>query len=470
MTIGELNTDAKVRLNLDDLKSYATYWIRSFRVNWYGWGTTPHEVHLQYTDATRADIITSLASMEAQEVVRWQKELDKIKALKLIVDNALAEAVVAVGINYFQIKEATLKRHNAAFLTELTEQGWQNQLTVVTSFLTIANNKRENTTFAMNNNSLYSKLALIEASKYANTALFTEIQTLEAYKRTDTDSATVDNFNQQYQTLHTATNTLMASYEEKKRIEDEAAVIKEAALTGHWKFPIIKGLTYATATYSGVTDESGAFKCQLGEIVDFSIESLALTSVPCTEILGIKSTNSVAIANTSGGNFKDWQNEPDKQIAITKVLFGLFGESIKNAFNQEDESLKIITVDLTDEQKANTVGESLEVNDLSLLVQSILGTTEAAVLPTTEQADNMIVSGWQASKVFDTGNTINTVNGGNTVNTVNAGNNDTGISKKSSGGGCVYNPNAEGRADIGFILLMVLSVYYLIRRKRLATI
>jgi hypothetical protein len=52
-----------------------------------------------------------------------------------------------------------------------------------------------------------------EASKHANTALFTEIQTLEAYKRTDTDSATVDNFNQQYQTLHTATNTHMASYE-----------------------------------------------------------------------------------------------------------------------------------------------------------------------------------------------------------------------------------------------------------------
>jgi hypothetical protein len=48
------------------------------------------------------------------------------------------------------------------------------------------------------------------------------------------------------------------------------------------------------------------------------------------------------VANTSGGNFKDWQNEPDKQIAITKVLFGLFGESIKNAFNQEDESLKIL--------------------------------------------------------------------------------------------------------------------------------
>jgi hypothetical protein len=102
-------------------------------------------------------------------------------------------------------------------------------------------------------------------------------------------------------------------------------------------------------------------------------------------------------------------------------------------------------------------------------VQSILGTTEAAVLLTTEQADNMIVSGWQTSKVFDTGNTINTVNGGNTINTVNGGNTDTGASKKSSGGGgCVYNPDAKGSSDIGFIFLFVLSTYYLIRRKRLA--
>jgi hypothetical protein len=110
-------------------------------------------------------------------------------------------------------------------------------------------------------------------------------------------------------------------------------------------------------------------------------------------------------------------------------------------------------------------------------VQSILGTTEAAVLLTTEQADNMIVSGWQTSKVFDTGNTVNTVNGGNTVNTVNGGNTDTGnggntdtgASKKSSGGGgCVYNPDAKGSSDIGFIFLFVLSTYYLIRRKRLA--
>ncbi len=36
----------------------------------------------------------------------------------------------------------------------------------------------------------------------------------------------------------------------------------------------------------------------------------------------------------------------------------------------------------------------------------------------------------------------------------------------SSGGGCVYNPNAPARFDMGFILLMVLSAYYLIRRKR----
>jgi hypothetical protein len=36
----------------------------------------------------------------------------------------------------------------------------------------------------------------------------------------------------------------------------------------------------------------------------------------------------------------------------------------------------------------------------------------------------------------------------------------------SSGGGCVYNPNAPARFDMGFILLIVLSAYYLIRRKR----
>jgi hypothetical protein len=29
------------------------------------------------------------------------------------------------------------------------------------------------------------------------------------------------------------------------------------------------------------------------------------------------------------------------------------------------------------------------------------------------------------------------------------------------GGGCVYNPNAPARFDMGFILLMVLSAYYL---------
>jgi hypothetical protein len=150
-----------------------------------------------------------------------------------------------------------------------------------------------------------------------------EIKKLQALKRTDADSVIADGFSQQHQTLLSSTAILMSSYVKEKRIVDEAVAVEEAALTGHWKFPIIKGLAYATATYSGGTDESGAFKCQLGEIVDFSIESLALTSMPCTEILGITSTNSVAIANTSGRNFKDWQNEPDKQIAITKVLFGL---------------------------------------------------------------------------------------------------------------------------------------------------
>ncbi|OIR25134.1 cadherin repeat domain-containing protein [Bathymodiolus thermophilus thioautotrophic gill symbiont] len=46
----------------------------------------------------------------------------------------------------------------------------------------------------------------------------------------------------------------------------------------------------------------------------------------------------------------------------------------------------------------------------------------------------------------------------------NGGNNDD--SSSSSGGGCVYNPNAPARFDMGFILLMTLGTYYLIRRRR----
>jgi len=36
-----------------------------------------------------------------------------------------------------------------------------------------------------------------------------------------------------------------------------------------------------------------------------------------------------------------------------------------------------------------------------------------------------------------------------------------------SGGGCVYNPNAPARFDMVLVLLMILSIYYLIRRKRI---
>jgi hypothetical protein len=148
----------------------------------------------------------------------------------------------------------------------------KNQLTVVTSSLTTANNKRINATTSINSsNSLSSKLISIEMLKLANTALFAEIQTLEMHRRTNADGSTVDNFNQKHQALNTVTNMLMASYEEQKRIANDATAVEEAILTGHWKSPIIKGLTYATATRSGVTDESGACKCQSGEIVDFSI-------------------------------------------------------------------------------------------------------------------------------------------------------------------------------------------------------
>ncbi|OIR25383.1 cadherin repeat domain-containing protein [Bathymodiolus thermophilus thioautotrophic gill symbiont] len=46
------------------------------------------------------------------------------------------------------------------------------------------------------------------------------------------------------------------------------------------------------------------------------------------------------------------------------------------------------------------------------------------------------------------------------------GGNDDSSSNSSSGGGCVYNPSAPARFDTVFILLMTLSAYYLIRRRR----
>ncbi|CAB5505590.1 hypothetical protein THERMOT_2178 [Bathymodiolus thermophilus thioautotrophic gill symbiont] len=46
------------------------------------------------------------------------------------------------------------------------------------------------------------------------------------------------------------------------------------------------------------------------------------------------------------------------------------------------------------------------------------------------------------------------------------GGNDDSSSNSSSGGGCVYNPSAPARFDTVFILLMALSAYYLIRRRR----
>jgi hypothetical protein len=54
-----------------------------------------------------------------------------------------------------------------------------------------------------NYNSLPSKLASIEASKQANAALLSEIRKLSRLKRTDADNATVESFEQQYQTLNT---------------------------------------------------------------------------------------------------------------------------------------------------------------------------------------------------------------------------------------------------------------------------
>jgi hypothetical protein len=365
----------------------------------------------------------------------------------------------SVTVTSFDQQYQTLNTATSALMVNYTEQKriadlevvWQSQLTVVTSSLTTANTTRANATIAISNNyySLPTKLLLINQLKQANGVLLEEIRKLSGLKRTDADNATVEDFEQQQQTLTMAVNALMVSYEGQKNAVDKATM-----LTGHWKAPVIKGLDYATATHSSVTDENGAFKCQSGENVTFSIASLVLTSIPCTEILNTKTTNNISLNATSSDGFKDWKDETNKQMLITKVLFGLFGKNIKTAFAQEDEALKFITVELTEAQKSNTMNRSLDANDLNLLVQNILGITEPVVLPTTEQAENMVTSGWQASKVFD--GAIS-----------NDDSTDTGASKKSSGGGgCVYNPNAPARFDMGFILLMVLSAYYLIRRKR----
>ncbi len=183
-----------------------------------------------------------------------------------------------------------------------------------------------------------------------------QIQALDAVKRINRGIVTVTAFNQQYEALLTVISTLAIHVvvAEAKRVFDEAI------LTGYWKLPVIKGLNYQTPTHpAGVTDETGSFKCQLDELVTFSIESLALTTTTCVAILETKTTNSVSLNSASTDGFKDWQDEEGKQVIITKILFGLFDESIKTAFYQEDEALKFITVELTEVQKGNTANQSL---------------------------------------------------------------------------------------------------------------
>jgi outer membrane protein assembly factor BamB len=91
---------------------------------------------------------------------------------------------------------------------------------------------------------------------------------------------------------------------------EEKRVFDEETLTGYWKFPVIKGLNYQTTTHpSGITDETGAFKCQPGEVVAFSIENLSLTQVDCQAILQTKMTKSVSLnVASTGDGFKDWQD------------------------------------------------------------------------------------------------------------------------------------------------------------------
>jgi hypothetical protein len=122
-------------------------------------------------------------------------------------------------INNFYQQYQTLNTATNALMTNYTEQkriadlkevAWQNQLTVVTSSVTAANTAQANATTTMGNNynSLPSKLASINQTKQANATLLSEIQKLDGLKKTDADSVTVTSFDQQYQTLNTATSAI----------------------------------------------------------------------------------------------------------------------------------------------------------------------------------------------------------------------------------------------------------------------
>jgi hypothetical protein len=113
-----------------------------------------------------------------------------------------------------------------------------------------------------NYNSLPSKLASINQSKQANATLLSEIQKLDGLKRTDADSVTVTSYDQQYQILNTATTTLMASYEEQKRIAD----LKETT----WQHHLAVVTTSVTA--ANTAQANATTKLAISVLVDvFSI-------------------------------------------------------------------------------------------------------------------------------------------------------------------------------------------------------
>jgi hypothetical protein len=290
----------------------------------------------------------------------------------------------------------------------LANIAWQNQLSIVTTSLATATTKLgEATTIMEGNSELSTKSESIEVSKQANALALIEIRKLEVLKRTDADIPIISSFIQEYQTLNTGTNTLVTNYE-VAITEVETDLRNQATLTGNWKFPTIKGLTYKTTTHSGVTDEHGAYKCQPGETVTFLIKHLILTSIYCIPISNIKTTKNIALSVRSDNNFKNWQNETGKQVIITKILFGLFGESIKSAFNQSDASLKLVDINLTEAQESNTSGQTLDI-DIEQLVQNISGITENITLPTDTQTNYMITKGWFLSQVFPNTTNINIV-------------------------------------------------------------
>ncbi|CAB5496126.1 hypothetical protein THERMOS_433 [Bathymodiolus thermophilus thioautotrophic gill symbiont] len=94
-------------------------------------------------------------------------------------------------------------------------------------------------------------------------------------------------------------------------------------ITGYFKGSAVKGLKYATETFTGTTDESGAFKYQAGERIKFYLGDLYLGQSLAADILY---PSDIAASNLEMGNIVqllqtlDVDSNPDNGIDVSRFL------------------------------------------------------------------------------------------------------------------------------------------------------